>query len=189
MKKLLLVCWPIFLSFRILTAPPLSLESWEDTKFIKWIGHYRTAIEAELNLYIEHLGYIESRNRWDVVNQIGCIGEYQFHPATLRHLGYGHITTATFQSNKDIFPKELQKKVLKTYIKICRQQLQPYNVYTMNKTIKGIKITRAGLIAGCHLGGIKSVILFLESDGRIDNKDANGTYISDYLKEFSLYNL
>lgn len=188
MKKLLLICWTFFLSFRILTAPPLSPESWEDMKFIKWIAHYRTILETELDLYIDHLGYRESRNRWDAVNQIGCIGAYQFHPATLKHMGY-NISTRAFQNDNSIFPKELQRKVLKTYIKLCRLQLQPYNVYTMNKEIKGIKITRAGLIAGCHLGGIQSVILFLESNGTIDRADANGTKISDYIKEFSIYNI
>jgi len=45
------------------------------------------------------------------------------------------------------------------------------------------------MIAAAHLGGARSVKLFLTSDGRLDKKDILGTEVSNYMKRFGFYDL
>ena len=49
------------------------------------------------------------------------------------------------------------------------------------KSIKGIPVTRAGLVSVAHLGGKGGLEKFVASGGRYDPADANGTRLSDYL--------
>lgn len=144
--------------------------------------------EAELARFINDLGFRESGNNWQSVNQIGCFGEYQFHEATLQYLGYNLITLKKFRENPRIFPPELQLKALKALIKVNLALLNDYEHYC-GQTINGIKISKSGMIAASHLGGAGSLQKFLDSKGIIDRKDILGTSISDYLQKFSYYDL
>jgi hypothetical protein len=144
--------------------------------------------ESELTRFINDLGFRESRNNWLSVNLIGCFGEWQFHEATLKYLGYRKITLKKFRENPNIFPPELQLKALKTLIKVNLSLLEDYEYYIGN-TIHGVKITKSGMIAASHLGGAGSLQKFLNSNGVIDRKDILGTSISDYLKDFSYYDI
>jgi hypothetical protein len=56
-------------------------------------------------------------------------------------------------------------------------------------TIKGVIITKSGMIAASHLGGAGSLQKFLNSNGIINKRDILGTSIYDYLKKFSSYDL
>lgn len=49
------------------------------------------------------------------------------------------------------------------------------------KSIKGIPVTREGLVSVAHLGGKGGLEKFVASGGRYDPADANGTRLSDYL--------
>jgi len=144
--------------------------------------------DAELTRFINDLGFSESRNNWLSVNQIGCFGEWQFHEATLKFLGYRKITLKKFQENPNIFPPELQLKALKTLIKVNLSLLMDYEHF-IGDSIRGVRITKSGMIAASHLGGAGSLQKFLDSKGLIDRKDVLGTSISDYLKKFSYYDL
>jgi hypothetical protein len=144
--------------------------------------------ESELTRFINDLGFRESRNNWLSVNLIGCFGEWQFHEATLKYLGYRKITLKKFRENPNIFPPELQLKALKTLIKVNLSLLEDYEYY-IGITIHGVKITKSGMIAASHLGGAGSLQKFLNSNGLIDRKDILGTSISDYLKDFSYYDI
>lgn len=172
----------------ISVAPNLSEDDRKDYNDRLWIEYLRLEYEEQVALFVDHLGYKESRNNWMIANSINCIGEWQFAYRTLKFLGYGHITPNKFKTDPSIFPRELQLVVLKELIKVNELQLQPYVEY-IGLTIKGTVITKAGLLAGCHLGGIGSVGKYLTSFGVIDKKDVYGTKISDYIKEFGLYNL
>jgi len=59
----------------------------------------------------------------------------------------------------------------------------------VGKTINGIRITQSGLLAGAHLVGPGGVKDFLQSNGKIDVKDKNGTPVSSYIKKFAGYNI
>lgn len=48
--------------------------------------------------------------------------------------------------------------------------------------INGTKVTKEGMMAASHLGGTKNVIKYLQSNGKADFKDGNGTPVSEYMK-------
>lgn len=152
-------------------------------------GEYtRIKYEVEFNNFINMLGYKESRNNWMIVNSIGCLGEWQFSRSTLKQLGYGHITAKTFKNSPSIFPRQLQLEVLKNLIRYNSNKLKEYECF-IGTVINGTIITKAGLLAGAHLGGVGSVKVYLNSIGRVDRQDKYGTKISDYIREFSMFNL
>lgn len=144
--------------------------------------------DSEFSRFMNDLGYRESGNNWLSVNRIGCFGEWQFAESTLRYLGFRKITLKKFKADPYIFPRELQAEALKALIKVNLVYLQDYEHFK-GKSIKGILITKSGMIAASHLGGAGSLKKFLNTNGRINKKDAFGTSISDYLKKFSSYNL
>ena len=182
----------ITLTFLLLTliavAPSLSDKDRNIFNVKLWNNYLYTEYEIEFNSFIDYLGYKESKNQWTAVNTLGYFGEWQFGYNTLKYLGYDHITLSKFKTDPSIFPRELQLKVLKELIRVNEIHLIPYMEY-IGLTINGTIITKAGLLAGCHLGGIGSVQKYLNSYGIIDKQDKYGTKISDYIREFGLYNL
>jgi hypothetical protein len=143
--------------------------------------------EKEFELFIYNLGVRESGDKWWITNTIGCIGKWQFSQSTLAFLGYKNITAKKFRKDTSIFPEELQKKVLLILIQMNEMILKDYSSY-IGQIVSGVVITRSGMIAAAHLGGAGSVRLFLSSNGRINNHDAYGTSIKNYMFEFSMYN-
>ena len=148
----------------------------------------RKHFESEFSRFIKDLGFSESGNNWQSVNRIGCFGEWQFSEKTLQHLGHKNITVRKFKSDPKVFPPDLQLKVLKSLIKMNMVYLRNYDHF-VGDTIRGVIITRSGMIAACHLGGPTSLKLFLNSKGRINRQDAFGTSMADYLRKFSYYDL
>ena len=144
--------------------------------------------ESELNRFINDLGHRESGNNWLSVNRIGCFGEWQFAESTLRYLGYRKITLKKFKANSDIFTREVQLEALKTLIMVNLSYLTYYEHF-LGDTIKGVVISKSGMIAASHLGGTGSLKKFLDSNGRINHKDLFGTSMYDYLKKFCYYDL
>lgn len=180
-----------FLMITILASISLTSENSlipEDMREKKMDDFVKQKKDDELNKFIHHLGWKESRNRWHIINSVNCMGEYQFHPNTLKRLGYGHITADLFRADSSVFPPELQLKCMKSLIKIHEMELKPYENY-FDSYVNEVYITKSGLLAGMHLGGLGSVKLFLTTNGKVDKSDGNGTKISDYIKEFCLYNL
>lgn len=187
MKRLIIVIF-LLIFHEISSTPRISSNYYKDS--VDDILSYYNDIKynEQLDMFINHLGYKESGNNWKIVNDINCLGEWQFSESTLKHLGYEHITAETFKSDSSIFPRKLQLEILKTYMKINELSLKPYEKY-IGTEINGIPITKSGLLAGSHLGGVGSIKLFIESNGFIDKEDLYGTKISNYIKEFSIYDL
>lgn len=187
MKKALLAGFFILIS-HICSAPNIDfrLGTFKIRSFSESVNkkHY----ESELSRFISDLGYRESGNNWLSVNQIGCFGEWQFEESTLKYLGYRTITLKKFKTDPEIFPRELQLKVLRTLIKVNRIHLQNYEHFIGN-SISGVVITKSGMIAASHLGGAGSLQKFLKSNGSINRKDVLGTSILDYLMKFRYYDL
>ncbi len=174
--------------FQICSAPKLDFRLGM-VKFLV-ISNYidKQHHDAEFMRFIYDLGSRESGNNWLSINKIGCFGEWQFAEPTLRYLGYKRITLKKFKANPEIFPRDMQEKVLKTLIRVNRVLLQNYEHY-IGDSIKGIIITRSGMIAASHLGGAGSLKKFLDSNGKINSKDVLGTSIYDYLCLFRDYDL
>jgi hypothetical protein len=197
MKKMATLIILIFLSLSC-AAPGLSDEQKKEQQDNIILAIKKAVYEAEFNRFVAHLGFKESSEIWTKVNVNGCIGRFQFSPATLKALGYGYITPQGFKKNPAIFSPDLQLKVLQQLIKANVEQLTLYITYagrTINfmayvgKTINGILITRAGIIAGAHLGGVGGIAQYLSSAGKVNRHDLFNTTIEEYVKEFEAYNL
>ena len=200
MKKLTLITVMWLLTI-LVHGPPLSwtLYAQKDTyTFTQWkcmyeskqhlANHYEQILyEREMDLYACHLGWYESRMNWKAINKYGYMGTWQHGRAILKDFGLD-IRPDDFRRDPSIFPPELQYKVIIAQIKTHQIRLRKYEAY-VGHTIGGVFITHAGLLAGCHLGGFGGVTAFLYSNGSIDRSDRNGTKVSDYIKEFSIYNL
>lgn len=146
----------------------------------------RSHNELEFSRFVNDLGFRESKNNWLSVNLIGCFGEWQFAESTLNFLGYKNITLKRFKKNPQIFPREMQLEALKRLIRVNLFYLKEYEHF-IGDTIKGVVITKSGMIATAHLGGSGTLIEFLDSRGKINKKDILGTSIYDYMKRFSGY--
>jgi hypothetical protein len=144
--------------------------------------------EKEFMRFINDLGYRESRNNWLSVNRIGCFGEWQFAESTLKYLGFKKITLRRFRKDPLIFPRELQIKALESLIKVNSCYLKKHEHYE-GTIVRGIRVTRSGMIAASHLGGAGSLKKFLDSGGRINKRDSFGTPVSEYLERFSGYDI
>jgi hypothetical protein len=153
------------------------------TKLAERIHH-----ENEFNRFINDLGRRESGNNWMSINLIGCFGEWQFAESTIHYLGFRQVTLKKFRKNPEIFPPDLQRSALESLIKVNLVLMKDYDHY-IGETIRGVTITKSGMIAAAHLGGARSVKLFLTSEGKLDKADILGTRVSNYMKKFSFYDI
>lgn len=190
----ILIIKKIFLSIIFLTASVICIAPATDFRLkLSEVRKFSSEIyaqnhELEFLRFINDLGYRESGNNWLSVNQIGCFGEWQFAESTLRYLGFRKVTLRKFKSDPFVFPRELQIGALKALIRVNLIYLKDYEQY-IGHSIKGIKITKSGMIAASHLGGAGSLMKYIDSRGRINAKDLFGTSVSDYLKNFSSYDI
>ena len=134
-----------------------------------------------LNLFLNDIGFRESSNRYNVVNQYGYMGKYQFGIKTLRQIGI-ETTRKEFLSSPDL-QEEAMITLLKANQHNLRRQIKKYD----GKLVNGILVTESGLLAAAHLGGPGSVKKWLRSGE--DFKDGNGTKITSYIKTFNGYDL
>jgi len=152
--------------------------------FLEWQRY-----DKEFELFIGKLGFDESHNNWKIINPIGAMGEWQFMQSTLHMLGYKDITTNKFRQDPNIFPAELQRKALEALIKSNVAIMQSYIDKYEGKIVGSIKITKAGIIAACHLGGPGGVKAFLNTHGETNNADMYGTSIAKYLHNYQHFDL
>ena len=116
--------------------------------------------EREFNRWKNHLGRRESGNNWLAYNQQSrCMGKYQFQEATLERLGYQGITFERFISNPEIFPEKLQEGAFNALIRVNTRSLKQFEQY-IGQTVDSVLITRSGLLAAAHLGGVGSIKSF-----------------------------
>lgn len=138
---------------------------------------------TELEKFLDHMAERESDNTPQAVNRYGMLGKYQFAPSTIKVLGY-RVTRKQFLSNP-----ELQDSVMVAYLRSNNQELNSLISKYENKVIKGVKVTRSGVLAAAHLAGSGNVRLFFQNSDWNGRTDANGTSIREYMRTFSIYNL
>lgn len=134
-----------------------------------------------LNSFLDDLGYRESSNRYDVVNQYGYMGKYQFGKSTLKGLGY-NISKREFLNSPEI-QEEAIVKLLKANKKVLKRQIKKYD----GKLVNGILVTESGLLAAAHLVGPGSVKKWVRN-GRMF-EDGNGIKLTEYIQTFNGYQL
>jgi len=137
--------------------------------------------EDELQRFLHDIGFRESGNRYDITNNWGYMGRYQFGKATLKGLGY-NVTKKEFLNNP-----QLQDSAMIDLLNHNKEKLQSYIDIYDGKTINGMEITESGILAAAHLGGQGSVKRYFRN-GKVF-RDGNGTKITSYMKQFSGYDI
>jgi hypothetical protein len=151
------------------------------------LASYMLAIQQKqaYNFFKEMLACRESNDNWKSINSIGYLGLYQFGRAALEKVGFYRVNCRKFKEDPAIFPIDSQNIAFDRLVDSNLYELgSRINLY-LEKSIRGVKITKSGIIAACHLGGVEGVKNYFKNG--IDRKDLYKTSISDYLVEFSGY--
>ena len=134
------------------------------------------------NRFLDDIGFRESSNNYQAVNQFGYLGRYQFGRRTLNALGFEEVSNREFLENESI-QEEAMYALLLHNKKILRRQITKY----VGTTVAGVYITESGLLAAAHLAGPGNVRKFLRKG--YEFKDGNGTKMTSYMTLFSNYRL
>lgn len=158
---------------KALNTVPTKEEAIVDNFEIPFVGNSFTGFK-------EALAFKESQGDYTVVNTLGYLGKYQFGRSTLNRFNIydtdNFLKSPNLQEDAFIALCSLNKWILKRDIK-----------RSVGKKINGIRITESGILAAAHLAGAGNVKKYLRSSGELRFKDAYGSSIQHYLKEFSGY--
>ncbi len=130
----------------------------------------------------ENLAFKESQGKYHVINELGYMGKYQFGASTLATLKVND--SAQFMNS----PK-IQESVFRASLARNKWFLQKEIDLFSGKIINGVEITESGVLAAAHLAGVGNVKKFLYSNGKKRAKDAFGTRIEYYMRDFAHYDL
>jgi hypothetical protein len=189
-KYLIFLLIKTILVLQLLTFSEL-ISIFKDTQYNNIILQYKKYMKPK-NEFIAKMFQRESSSRANIIksDKHGVnvyIGGFQLSKRALKDLGI-NINPHEFKKNPNIFPYKEQEKAFMAYIKKNEFYLRNHLNY-IGKIINGIEITKSGLLAAAHLVGQKKVKLFLTSNGKQDYADGNGVKCSDYMSEFSGYDL
>lgn len=120
---------------------------------------------------------------YHTVNKYGMMGRYQFSLETIKAVGI-RVTRQQFLQNK-----QLQDTAMVRLMKLNEQELSGYIERYDGRTVKGVKVTRAGILAGAHFAGANGVKQFLTNDNHAGTVDGFGTSLRQYMSYFSKFNL
>lgn len=120
---------------------------------------------------------------YQTVNKYGMMGRYQFSPEAIKAVGI-RVTRQQFLRNK-----ELQDTAMVRLMELNEQELSGYIERYDGRVIKGVKVTRASILAGAHFAGAGGVKQFLTNDNHTGTVDGLGTSLRKYMSYFSNFNL
>ena len=120
---------------------------------------------------------------YQTVNKYGMMGRYQFSPRTVKGLGY-NVSKSEFLRNK-----EIQDSVMVAYMHVNERTLEHLIHRYEGKTVKGVRITRASILAGAHFAGSNGVIAFFKNNSQTGTVDGFGTSLKTYMAYFSDFHL
>ena len=120
---------------------------------------------------------------YHTVNKYGMMGRYQFSPTTIEVVGI-KATRQQFLRNR-----ELQDTAMVRLMEMNEQELSGYIERYDGRTVKGVKVTRAGILAGAHFAGANGVKQFLTNGDYLGTVDGFGTSLRKYMSQFSNFNL
>ena len=147
--------------------------------------------------FLDALGFRESTDNYALVNSYGYMGRYQMGGEALQEAGFkdaeGNWTELAnsygIYSKEDFLNcPEGQDYAIAAYHKVVCRYIRAYGLEQyIGTTYCGVKVTRSGLLAGCHLVGIGSMKKALASGE--PSYDGYGTPASEYLELFGGYNI
>lgn len=136
--------------------------------------------------FMHAMGMSESGNRTDVINSEGYAGRVQMGQARLddftRANGFGRITPEQYAKNP-----ELQKQAEAWHFDDLAKAADKHASLYGTK-INGIPVTREGLMGIAHLGGKGGLDRYVQTGGKYNPADSNGTKLSDYQARFAKTN-
>lgn len=148
-------------------------------------GEYPTS--GGMDEFLKALAYKESRGIPTATNG-KYVGLYQIGDLAFKDIG-SDMTVAKFHQMDGKWSIEEQNETIKKVLAKNKQYLGKYYTDYLGKKIKGVTITKAGLLAASHLVGFSKVKEFLKTEGKSDAKDGNGVMLSNYLSLFSKFNV
>ena len=145
----------------------------------------------------DDLGMRESSDNYAAVNRFHYMGRYQLGSLALQDIGFQDQNGAWtdlaksygISSEQDFLNSpEGQDEIVEIYHRrlcsyIRANDLDDY----IGTTYCGVKVTKSGLLAACHLVGIGSLIRGLESGQAV--YDGNGVSAAEYMELFAGYNI
>lgn len=137
---------------------------------------------TSVELFMRKVAIIESGGKHTATNEFGMMGKYQFSPSTVRILGF-NVSRQEFLRNS-----QLQDTVMLAYMKANHRELETLINRYNGKVVKGVKVTRAGILAGAHFAGSHSVKQYFNGSGS-NITDARGTTLVKYMTYFSNFQL
>jgi murein DD-endopeptidase MepM/ murein hydrolase activator NlpD len=165
--------------------------------------------KGDIDGFLKALFQREAGKSTQVINYAGYIGKYQFGESAMVDLGYytadgtkendwaGKWTGKHGVKQRSDFlgSEQAQDVAAKEWVELLCKRMKKMKLDAyIGKTIKGIKITESGIIAGAHLKGFGNdkhpgVAQFLRSNGAIDAQDGLKTCVSHYVELLADYDL
>ena len=133
------------------------------------------------NGFRDAVAFKESQGKYHIVNTLGYLGKYQFGKSTLKRF-------KIHDTQKFLNTPELQEEAFVALCSLNKWILRKDIKRSVGKKINGVVITESGILAAAHLAGAGNVKKYLRSFGKYTFKDAYGSSIQHYIKEFSGYN-
>lgn len=141
-------------------------------------------IKGDVYAFMRRLGKAEGLGSYNTVSKTGYLGLYQFHPKTLRALGF------TMSAQEFLANPHLQDSAMVAYMKSNARALRGIIRDYSGKTYNGVYVTKAGILAGAHLVGTGGMLAFFYPERYNHNiVDGNGVHVSEYMKKFAGYDL
>lgn len=132
----------------------------------------------------EALGESESGGRYGIVNDEGYSGKYQWGADRLADYNKAMGTNYSmedFLANPDVQENAQawhEEDIMKY---VFEKGLDRY----LGKNVAGVTMTPEAMIAMGHLGGKSGMRQFIESGGKYNPSDSQGTSLHDYARKFS----
>lgn len=130
--------------------------------------------------YKEAIAFKESQGKYKKINSLGYLGKYQFAKETLKTVG-------VHDSGQFLNSPKMQEKAFIALLAKNKAELKDVIEKYEGKIVAGIQITESGILAAAHLGGVGSVKKFFRSKGKRYYRDAYGTSIRSYMRDFGGY--
>ena len=158
-----------------------------------------------LQQFLNDLGARESGGNYKAFNCYGYAGKYQMGEAALVDAGYYQKPSRRFNNDwSGDFSGKDGVKSIQDFLNNPKAQENAQIIFKKKQwgylkavgalnylglIINGILITPSGLLAGAHLKGAGSVYEYLKSGGKNIGKDAFGTSVESYIKQFANYDV
>ncbi len=130
--------------------------------------------------YKEAIAFKESQGKYKKINSLGYMGKYQFGKETLETIGIDDC-------NQFLNSPKMQEKAFVALLAKNKSELSDVIAKYDGQIVSGILVTESGILAAAHLGGVGSVKKFFKHEGKRYFKDAYGTSIRSYMRDFGGY--